>query len=552
MKRPRAVILGFDSATFDVIRPLAAQGRLPHLARILQEGVWGQMTSTMPPRTAPAWVSLMTGQNPGNHGVFDFFTRKVDGYEVSEGDLVTSANYAGRTLFDVLSARGKSVAALFVPMTFPTWQVNGQMVAGPPLTPGSDEGLSFPPGIHRQMGIEDSRHLFPPSIKRGVRRKETIEGLFEMDRSRAQAASELWESGRHDCLMAVMEAIDIIQHFLWQDFQQSCQSEFGRIIPAIYEAADQIVGRFASRLEPDDLLFVVSDHGMAAHPHICFHINAWLASEGWLTYSGGRAVGNQLVQGGRRILRSLIPESLYLKLAEEIKGSDSDLARRIRRGEDGVSAIDWPRTRAYRFKMPDLPCDGIMLNRAGRQPQGIVTDNSFDDEAERIRQGLLELKDPFEGQPVVRAVHRRGDLFEGPAAELMPDLVVEFSDSCKAGGKLHGDVFELTPAVERTRLSGTHSPRGIFLALGKPFAPGTRLDPMHICDFAPTVLCAMQHAVPHWMDGRINLQCFRQGFLNRHPPQIDRSQQRPQVEERSYTEEEKAEIEERLRSLGYL
>ena len=69
----RIFLLGWDGATFDLIRPWVAQGKLPNIARLMETGVHGPLRSTIPPWTFPAWTSFMTGKNPGKHGIFDFF-----------------------------------------------------------------------------------------------------------------------------------------------------------------------------------------------------------------------------------------------------------------------------------------------------------------------------------------------------------------------------------------------------------------------------------------------------------------------------------------------
>ena len=66
------VIVGLDGATWDLLRPRMADGRLPNLRRLADEGVTGNLTSIFPPETPAAWPSFMTGKNPGKHGVFDF------------------------------------------------------------------------------------------------------------------------------------------------------------------------------------------------------------------------------------------------------------------------------------------------------------------------------------------------------------------------------------------------------------------------------------------------------------------------------------------------
>ena len=70
--KPRVIVIGLDGGTWDLLQPMMAQGWMPHLARLVQEGAHGPLRSTLPPLTAPAWSSFMTGLNPGRHGVFAF------------------------------------------------------------------------------------------------------------------------------------------------------------------------------------------------------------------------------------------------------------------------------------------------------------------------------------------------------------------------------------------------------------------------------------------------------------------------------------------------
>ena len=58
----RAIILGLDGATFDVLLPRIERGQMPNLAVLLQQAVWGGLQSTTPPFSAQAWVSMATGK----------------------------------------------------------------------------------------------------------------------------------------------------------------------------------------------------------------------------------------------------------------------------------------------------------------------------------------------------------------------------------------------------------------------------------------------------------------------------------------------------------
>lgn len=68
-KGRRALIVGVETATLDAILPLVGQGRLPFLARRLQEGAYGRLSSLSPVRREPLWMTLATGTYPYKHGV---------------------------------------------------------------------------------------------------------------------------------------------------------------------------------------------------------------------------------------------------------------------------------------------------------------------------------------------------------------------------------------------------------------------------------------------------------------------------------------------------
>ncbi|MBV9732507.1 MAG: alkaline phosphatase family protein, partial [Verrucomicrobia bacterium] len=68
MKVPKILIIGLDSATWDLLGPWSAGGLLPNLSRLVSSGVSGGLESAIPPLTPPAWTSFMTGKNPGKHG----------------------------------------------------------------------------------------------------------------------------------------------------------------------------------------------------------------------------------------------------------------------------------------------------------------------------------------------------------------------------------------------------------------------------------------------------------------------------------------------------
>jgi arylsulfatase A-like enzyme len=94
---------------------------------------------------------------------------------------------------------------------------------------------------------------------------------------------------------------------------------------------------------------------------------------------------------------------------------------------------------------------------------------------------------------------------------------------------------------------------GVLIAAGGPFRQGVHLEELSITDVAPTVLHLLGASVPRDMDGRVLVPTLDQDWLTVHPIQMDEPRvQRPDIVRRDYTNEEAADIEERLRGMGYI
>ncbi|MGH9870635.1 MAG: alkaline phosphatase family protein [Candidatus Polarisedimenticolia bacterium] len=76
----RVVIIGFDGADARLVEQYMAEGRLPNLSRLKEEGSYAELTPTNPPQTPVSWSAFATGKNPGKTGVFDFLKRAGNNY----------------------------------------------------------------------------------------------------------------------------------------------------------------------------------------------------------------------------------------------------------------------------------------------------------------------------------------------------------------------------------------------------------------------------------------------------------------------------------------
>ena len=157
--------------------------------------------------------------------------------------------------------------------------------------------------------------------------------------------------------------------------------------------------------------------------------------------------------------------------------------------------IDWAQTRAFSYGT----FGNVIVNVRGRESEGTVEPG---EEYERVRDEIaaraMELRDP-EGAPIVAAVHRREDLFEGPELDKVPDLLIEFAEyawlgkgNVKKRADSLWDTIEVEPGSEHVYV-GSHRHEGLFVLAGPSAAQAPRTL-AEIQDIAPTVALPARRA----------------------------------------------------------
>src|ERR1051325_5812465 len=143
----KTVIIGLDGATFDLIRPLAAAGRLPVLARLMREGASAPLRSTILPNSFPGWASCTTGTSEGMHGVFAPFIKNAGSYAVR---AMSGLDIMTRHVWDLLGEQGGRSVVVNVPTAYPPEPLNGLMVTGM-LTPSLQSEFTYPATLKAEL-----------------------------------------------------------------------------------------------------------------------------------------------------------------------------------------------------------------------------------------------------------------------------------------------------------------------------------------------------------------------------------------------------------------
>jgi predicted AlkP superfamily phosphohydrolase/phosphomutase len=546
----KTLLLGLDGMTMSVLTPLMKKSVLPNLSRLLRDGAQATLKSTIPPFTAPAWISIVTGVNPGRHGVFGFGT--VDP-EIGDISLTRTGHIGAPRLWQLINAHGLTAGVVNVPAIYPPDPVDGFMLTGM-LTPPGRDNFAYPRStadiVQNALG---EQYLVDVSVNPAYHSADTtiIPQLARLLRQREQVVNALLDHTLPDFLMLVLIVPDRLQHLYWgyvvpsgpdDPVYYSPQAEAFRVaIEAIYGEIDALVGRLLERFDPPPRTFVVSDHGFSREERVV-NINNWLLERGWLKlHSSGGAI------------RSLKNITLRTPGARR-------LAWRLQRSEISRSfhkvAIDWSRTQAYagnNFQQ------GIYINLKGRQPHGCVEPGAaYEALRGEIATGLAELRDSRSNALLFEQVYLREDIYDGPYLERAPDLLPVVSGHNGLLGPGFGDGNLVHNQSDRPY--GCHHPDGIFIANGPGIRSGVRLPVASVIDVTPTVLYSLGLPVPCNLDGKVLADTFDPGELSNNPPRIDdRTAAQvvaslPETSQFSYEEDQEANeiVIERLKALGYL
>lgn len=446
----KVIVIGLDAVNWYVLKTLFKWNCMPFLKNYLQKAIVGQLISTIPPDTPPAWTSMFTGKNPGKHGVYGFFhcnpifNEKSEDYEFR---LVNSNDIKAKRLWDIVSENGMRNIVINAPLTYPPKKLNGLLISGF-MTPNLKSNFTYPLWL-KYLILKRGYNL---GVVYGQKKYTPLE-LINSIRIKKHIIKFLLKKYSWDLAISVFMETDQVMHKYWGN-REVMKMVFGEIDLAIKEILRD--------LPKDVVVIIVSDHGFKEYRGTIY-INRILWKLGFLKIKY------------RKLLKFL-----FYKLRNSIKNIST------------FDIIQFNKSIAYAI-LSSTNCTGLLLNLMKRDPKGIVKEEEIDNIIERLYKELAKICHRFNEEII--NIYSKDDIYWGPFLENAPDYIIKTKNNYRFSTALNIRMLE-------EKITSTHSSKGIFI-IRHPDIGYERLNlNPKIWDIAPTILRILNVKTPNDMDGQ--------------------------------------------------
>ena len=533
----RVLLIGWDGADWRILDPLLERGDLPNLQALISRGQKGLLRSTVPTHSWAAWPSFLTGVDPADHGVYDIL-ETVPG--THKQYPVTYKSVKERTFVEDLSAAGKVGVYADVPLMFPPPNIEGKILAGGVLPKGRT--YSQPADLPEQLekaGVPWRINGMSWTTYRN-RPEAYLNEALEITGKRIKATEWLMDNSDWDLMASVWVSVDRTQHalsnYVAPDHPDTARNEktaIGAKVRDVYKQLDDAIGSFVSRTREDDIILFISDHGFQSVTRTV-HMDHLLKRFGYLEFSAANAVFGPMQWGPMRKVARKVYDVFGLHGKVSLPQS-----------------VNWSKTRAYTTIRSTG--EGVSINLAGREPDGIVDPGDFEKVREQVMDRLASFVDPKTGKKPVKAIYKREEVFKGKYADSAPDILME----PEVGYSL---THAKTALEDADWISGDHRPEGTIVAVGPNVRPFDH-DP-NLIDMAPTILAALDAPASIKHTGRVLHEVVGATDLSQRAdvqgqPAVEESAPAVAIpgmggDDSTVSDTEADEMEEHLRGLGYL
>jgi len=469
-RKRRVLVVGLDCAPPDVLfrngseSALGLKDQLPNISRLIDEGVYGPLSSSIPCITVPAWSSMLSSKDPGTLGFYGFRNRADHSYD--RMTIASGAAVHEPRVWDMLGEAGKASIVVGVPQTYPIKPINGHLISSF-LTPSVSRQYTHPHELRYDIDRVLDGRVYDIDVPqfRTEDKDHLLRQIREMTEKRFKVIKYLITEKPWDFFMFVEIGLDRIHHGMWKYWDSQHPkyipgNPYEQAIPDYYRYIDHELGELLQVIDDDTVVLIVSDHG-AKGMMGGFAINEWLRREGLLV---------------------LKEEPRYEGLVPFEKVE-----------------VDWERTTAWGSGGYYAR---VFLNVEGREPQGKVPAGDYESVRDELK-AMIEALPDHDGKPMGSVVYKPEDLYR-EVRNVAPDLMVYLGNlrwrSIGSFGLPDIYTFENDTGPD----DANHDQDGVFVLWDPRRSQGGQLvEGLQLMDVAPTVLDLMKVDAPAGLQGNV-------------------------------------------------
>lgn len=546
MKSP-VIAIGLDAADPTLIERWMAEGHLKTLSQLRQQGAYTRLQNIDYFKAETPWTTFLTGCMPDKTGHWTTVRFDEQTYEVEEtGERGLSYDFSEYPPFYALGDDYR-VAVFDMPHSVLSDRVNGLQVLAWGTHSALSPSHSRPESLYQEIVEKHGAH---PLLNNDHADTRDLDRLKELHADaltgisrRMSACIDLIQRDRWDLFLTIFGETHSVGHVLWHLSQpdhplhKALSKGFDHDpMLEIFIAIDRAIGEILKHAPQDAQVLVFSAHGMGDNvmdlpsmvflPELMFRYNFpgnyglakgtevgtppppsitdfrrhWLGELWRMKYEANPI---------KRFLRPHLPVKVF-KLVENLLGgpSDPDLLSPFDLRDQGSSVFYqsaawyqpfWKQMKA--FALPSFADGYIRINLKGRESHGIVAPEDYEAVCEEISQLLYRMTDARTGKSLVRKITRtRQTPLDSNPKLPNADLVINWQEEYATDVADSPDYGRMGP-VPHNR-TGSHLPRGFFIASGPGIESNSTLPGGHAIDLAPTILSLMGAPIPDYCEGQ--------------------------------------------------
>ncbi|MEM9911253.1 MAG: hypothetical protein AAF922_10760 [Pseudomonadota bacterium] len=492
----RTAMIALDAADLSLLHHCVEMGHMPVFGELLKRGCSGKLSSLGRWLPGSVWPSFYTSSAPSQTGFHHYLQWSSQEMALRRPEPLS----IGTPFWRCLTNEGAQVIAIDMPFA-------SAPSAGIELTGWATLDSLEPPCAHPlELLSEIQTRLGPSPRVDEMHALQTFQALRQLRDEQIQIAGMLAELSEFllaretaDLFLLTFPGLHRGGHWLWDESgllaapPSSERKELEAALPAVYAATDQALGRVLDAADADEII-LFSLHGMGPNTSRVEILDDMLSL---VLADGGQVtrplkLWEQMRKALPPTLRHAVKTNLPTKLQDRLTGFWRTGGR------------NWKTTPAL-TQVADLT-GYIRLNISGREADGALSKDDVLELCERVSEGFATFVDADSGEPVVQRVARIDEVVqEGPRRELLPDLMVDWSDIPAARHRsivsdTFGSIDWPTPGRHPSGRSGNHRAEGFYLAFGAGLPQGDGPSGS-ILDLAPTVLSRLGITVPEQFQG---------------------------------------------------